>query len=224
MKAFFRTCFAPQRLTGGICVVDLVRSWARHNEPADVQRAADQIDTMLAAGVSDDALRVWVLGAAGCGYDPGMQGMTMHQWLTMVRDLLRGRADWGLPPGAWESLRPWPQPDTGPLHALRHLLGAYFHRDWRRGGTTFEAIVERFVAAEGPGRAAELVDDIDELLDEEPGEERLRILVLGRFGSAYDPRPDLPGGQTMAQWLRCVRGVAMSHALSRPQPEVARRA
>jgi hypothetical protein len=214
VSAFFRTCFAPHRLTGGICVVDLVRSWARHHTPAEVAKAAGQIDTMLAAGVSDDALRVWVLGAAGCGYDPGMQGMGMGQWLGMVRDLLLGQSDWALPPGAWEQLRPWPQPQVGSLEVLRHLLTAYFHKDWRRRGTTFEAVVQRFVVAEGRARAAALVDDIDELLELEAGEERLRILVLGRFGSAYDPRPDLPGGQTMAQWLRSVRGVALSSAIA----------
>ena len=213
MSAFFRTCFAPHRLSGGICVVDLVRSWARHHTPAEVARAAGQIDTMLAAGVSDDALRVWVLGAAGCGYDPGMQGMAMGQWLGMVRDLLLGQSDWALPPGAWEALHPWPQPDVGSLPVLRHLLTGYFHKDWKRHHATFEAVVERFVTDEGPVRASELVDDIDDLLELECGEERLRILVLGRFGSSYDPRPDLPGGQTMAQWLRSVRGVSLSAAL-----------
>lgn len=210
---FFSTCFARSRLVDGICVADLVRSWARHHPRADVARAVDQIEAMLAADVGDDALRVWVLGAAGCGYDPGMQGMGMSQWLTLVRDLLQGRADWALPPGAWEPLAPWPLPDTGPLDTLRRLLGA-FHPDWKRDHPTFEAVVARFVATEGPRRAADLVDDIDDLLDQHVGEERLRILVLGRFGSSYDPRPDLPGGQTMAQWLRAVRGVAMSRALA----------
>ncbi len=214
MSAFFRSCFAPHRLSGGICVVDLVRSWARHHTPAEVATAAGQIDTMLAAGVSDDALRVWVLGAAGCGYDPGMQGMGMGQWLAMVRDLLLGQSDWALPPGAWEALGPWPQPEVGSLEVLRHLLTGYFHKDWKRHHATFEAVVERFVTDEGPVRASGLVDDVDELLGLECGEERLRILVLGRFRSSYDPRPDLPGGHTMEQWLRSVRGVALSSALA----------
>ena len=214
MTAFFRTCFAPHRLTGGICVVDLVRSWARHHTPADVARAADQIESMLAAGVSEDALRVWVLGAAGCGYDPGVQGMEMSRWLAMVRDLLLVQSDWALPPGAWEALRPWPQPETGRLEGLRHLLGAWFGPGWKRNGATFEAVVERFAATERPARVAALVDDLDELLALNLGEERLRILVLGRLGSSYDPRPDLPGGHTMAQWLRAVRGIAVSHSFA----------
>ncbi|MGH9152487.1 MAG: contact-dependent growth inhibition system immunity protein, partial [Acidimicrobiales bacterium] len=79
----------------------------------------------------------------------------------------------------------------------------------------FEAVVERFVEDEGPARTAELVDDIDALLALGLGEERLRIVVLGRLGGAYDPRPDLPGGKTMAQWLRAVRGIAVSSAVSR---------
>lgn len=210
MTAFFRTCFHPDRLTGGICVVDLVRSWAKHHPPADVARAADHIGTMLAADLSEDALRVWVLGTAGCGYDPGMHGLAMGQWLGLVRDLLLGRSDWGLPPGAWEPLRPWPAPPTGPLDVLRHLLTGYFHQDWDRAGPTFEAVVDRFVATEGPARTNALVEDLDELLALGLGEERLRILVLGRFGSSYDPRPDLSGGQTMSQWLRAVRGIAVS--------------
>ena len=222
MTAFFRTCFRPDRLTGGICVVDLVRSWARHHPADAVTRAADQISAILASDLNEDALRVWVLGAAGCGYDPGMDGMPMAQWLGLVRDLLAGRSDWGLPPGAWAPLRPWPQPDPGPMDGLRRLLEAYFHRDWKRAGPTFEAVVEHFAAAEGPARTGELVDDLDVLLALGLGEERLRVLVLGRFGSAYDPRPDLPGGQTMAQWLRAVRGVAVSASFA-PQPEVARR-
>lgn len=214
MTAFFRTCFAPQRLSGGICVVDLVRSWARHHTPADVASAADQIEAMLGAGVSEDALRVWVLGAAGCGYDPGAQGFTMAEWLGLVRDLLYGRPDWSLPPGAWDTMRPWRQPETGPLTAFVHLLGAYLHQDWRLDHPTFEAVVERFVAAEGPDRGSQLVDDIDALLGLGLGEEHLRVLILGRYRSCYDPRPDLPGGQTMAQWLRSVRGVALSSALT----------
>ena len=214
MTAFFRTCFAPQRLAGGICVVDLVRSWARHHTPGDVSRATDQIEAMLAAGVSDDALRVWVLGAAGCGYDPGVQGMGMERWLAMVRDLLLGQSDWALPPGAWEALRPWPQPETGQLEGLRHLLRAWFGPGWKRNGATFEAVVERYVASEGTVRVTALVDDLDELLAMDLGEERLRILILGRLGSSYDPRPDLAGGQTMAQWLRSVRGIAVSHSFA----------
>lgn len=215
MTAFFRSCFAPNRLVGGICVVDLVRSWARHHTPADVAGAADRIESMLDAGVGEDALRVWVLGAAGCGYDPGLQGMAMDRWLGLVRDLLLGRPDWALPPGAWNALQPWPVPVTGPLHALRHLLRAYFHPGWKAADAGSEAVVRRFIAAEPPERVDELVDDIDDLLGEEVGEERLRILVLGRFGSSYDPRPDLPGGQTMSQWLRAVRGIAVSATVDR---------
>jgi len=215
VSAFFRSCFHPDRLAGGICVVDLVRSWARHHPPVDVERAADQIATMLRAGVGEDALRVWVLGAAGCGFDPGLHGMAMATWLAMVRDLLLGRGDAGLPGEAWLPLHPWPAPDTGSLGALRHLLRAYFDSGWKARGRSFEAVVERFVEAEGPARTDELVDDVDALLALGLGEERLRIVVLGRLGSAYDPRPDLPGGKTMAGWLRAVRGIAVSSAVSR---------
>ena len=214
MTPFFRTCFHPSRLDGRICVVDLVRSWARHHPAEDVAGAIARIDAMLASGRGEDALRVWVLGSAGCGYDPGMNGMTMALWLSVVRDLLDGRSDFGLPPGAWEPMRPWPQPALGPLEALRHLLTAYFHKDWHRDDSSFEAVVARFVRGEGPARTAELVDDLDELLAMELGEERLRIIVLGRLDSSYDPRPDLPGGSTMSQWLRAVRGIAVSSAIA----------
>ena len=219
MPSFFRSCFAPRRLTGEICVVDLVRSWARHHPPAAVEAAVRQIDAMVGGGRSEDALRIWVLGTLRCGYDPGMHGLSMQQWLSLVRDLLGGRSDWGLPDAAWEPMAPWPDPEpqVGSLEALRLLLGTYFHRDWRSADARFEAVVHRFVATEGALRSGQLVNDIDELLDRAPGEERLRILVLGRFGSAYDPQPDLPGGQTMSQWLRAVRGVAMSVLASRPK-------
>jgi hypothetical protein len=157
---------------------------------------------------------VWVLGAAGCGYDPGLQGMSMVVWLAMVRDLLLGQADWALPPGAWEALRPWPQPDVGPLDGLRHLLRGWFGPDWKRNGPTFQAVVERYAVTEPPSVVARLVEDVDDLLAMQLGEERLRILILGRLGSAYDPRPDLAGGHTMAQWLRSVRGIAISHSFA----------
>lgn len=215
MSAFFRSCFNPARLSGGICLADLVRSWARHRPPVEVDRAADQIGALLRAGVSEDALRVWVLGTLGCGFDPGLHGMAMAAWLGLVRDVLAGRGDAALPQEAWLPLRPWPAPDLDDLGALRHLVRAYFNRDWRSVARTSEAVVERFVDAEGPARTSELVDDIDALLALGLGEERLRIVVLGRLGSAYDPRPDLPGGKTMGEWLRAVRGIAVSSAVSR---------
>lgn len=219
---FFRTCFAPRRLTGGICLVDLVRSWAKHHSPADVEAAVAQIDRMLIGGRTDDALRIWVLGKLRCGYDPGMNGLTMSQWLTLVRDLLAGRSDWGLPEAVWEAMAPWPEPDLGPMEALRQLLAQYFPPGWRARDSRFESVVRRYVTTEGVARAGQLVNDIDELLDCAPGEERLRLLVLGRYGSGYDPAPDLDGGQTMAQWLRAVRGVAISVIVSSPRPGIAR--
>lgn len=214
MTSFFSVCFHPRRLTGGICLADLVRSWARHHPPDEVVRAAGWIDDLLARDLGEDALRVRVLGAAGCGYDPGAHGLGMSTWLRLVRDLLRGRSDHGLPGEAWQPLSPWPAPAPGSFETLRHLLATSFHEDWKRAGPTFEAVVERFVAAEPPARAAALVADIDALLSAGLGEERLRIVILGRFGSAYDPRPDLPGGQTMAQWLRAVRGVVVSATIA----------
>jgi hypothetical protein len=215
MSAFFRSCFGPSRLTGGICVADLVRSWARHHPPVEVERAADQIGVLLKAEVSEDALRVWVLGTLGCGFDPGLHGLSMAAWLGLVRDLLAGRGDGGLPSEAWYPMHPWPAPDVAALEALQHLVLAYFNREWRSIGRTFEPVVERFVDVEGPARTNQLVDDIDDLLSLRLGEERLRIVVLGRLGSAYDPRPDLPGGKTMGEWLRAVRGIAVSSAVSR---------
>ncbi|HET7488969.1 MAG TPA: contact-dependent growth inhibition system immunity protein [Acidimicrobiales bacterium] len=210
---FFRSCFHPKRLTNGICAADLVRSWARHHPPDDVQRAVDQIGGLLSSGFSDDRLRVLVLGSAGCGFDPGLHGLTMYQWLGMVRDVLMGRTDFGLPAAAFEPMAPWPGQEPGAFDALRSLLDC-FHRDWRADSPTFEGVVQRFVEEEGPRLTAELVDDIDRMLDLGLDEERLRIIVLGRWRSSYDPRPDLPGGQTMAQWLRSVRGVAVSASIT----------
>jgi hypothetical protein len=207
---FFSTCFNPTRLTGGICLADLVRSWARHHPAADVEHAVECIDDLLRAGADEDGLRVRVLGAGGCGFDPGTHGLTMPVWLDLVRSLLLGRPDALLPQEAWEPLSPWPGQRIGAVPALRHLLGAYFHQDWDADDHTFEAVVGRFMAAEGEDRAAGLVRDIDHLLSLGLGEERLRIIVLGRFGSYYDPRPDLPGGSTMAGWLRAVRGIVVS--------------
>lgn len=215
MSAFFRSCFGPGRLAGGICVADLVRSWARHHSPVEVERAADQIGVLLRAEVGEDALRVWVLGTLGCAFDPGLHGMSMAAWLGLVRDLLAGRGDAALPAEAWYPMHPWPAPDVESLEALQHLLRGYLDREWRSMGPTFEPVVERFVDAEGPARTNQLVDDIDDLLSHSLGEERLRIVVLGRLGSSYDPRPDLPGGKTMAEWLRAVRGIAVSAVVSR---------
>ena len=207
---FFSTCFHPVRLKDGICLADLVRSWARHHPRADVDRAIDRIDDLLRSGAGEDALRILVLGEAGCGFDPGMHGLSMAVWLDLVRSLLVGRSDAALPAEAWAPLEPWPGQRVGPLPALRRLLVDYFHQDWDADDPTFETVVARFVAAEGPAQATRLVGDLDHLLSLGLGEERLRVLVLGRFGSFYDPRPDLPGGRTMAQWLRAVRGIVVS--------------
>ena len=207
---FFSTCFSPARLTGGICAADLVRSWARHHPPADVDRAVDQISGLLRLGLGEDGLRVLVLGQLGCGFDPGMHGLSMPVWLDLVRALLLGRSDGALPPEAWLPLQPWPGQRVGPMPALRLLLTSYFHQDWDRDDPHFEAVVQRFVAAEGPEQAARLVSDVDDLLARGLGEERLRIVVIGRLGSSYDPRPDLPRGRTMGQWLRAVRGIVVS--------------
>lgn len=214
VRAFFGSCFNPDRLTDGICLADLVRSWARHHPAEAVENAAQSIVSLLERDLSEDALRIRVLGVARCGYDPGLHRMSMRQWLTLVRDLLRGRPDYSLPSEAWEPLSAWLRVDVGPLETFRHLLGVYFHEDWMIDDPTFEAVVRRFAAGAGPDQAAALVSDIDQILDLPLGEEHLRILVLGRFGSQYDPRPDLPDGQTMSQWLRAVRGVALSSTIS----------
>ena len=207
---FFATCFSPARLTGGIGLADLVRSWARHHAPADVDRAVDGIEALLRSGLDEDQLRVHVLGGAGCGFDPGTHGLSMRPWLDLVRSLLLGRGDAALPAHAWEPLEPWPGQRVGALPAMRLLLEGYFHQDWDALDPTYESVVCRFVRSEGPGQAARLVTDLDHLLSLGLGEERLRVVVLGRFGSSYDPRPDLPGGRTMAQWLRAVRGIVVS--------------
>ncbi|HVL92249.1 MAG TPA: hypothetical protein VM264_02800, partial [Acidimicrobiales bacterium] len=44
--------------------------------------------------------------------------------------------------------------------------------------------------------------DIEELLRLNLSEDRLRILILGRFHSEYDPSLNPAGRMSMAKWLR----------------------
>jgi len=89
--------------------------------------------------------------------------------------------------------------------ALDHLLGSYFHQDWRRDGTEHE-VLETFMADE-PDLAVALPPEIDDLLSGVPADEDLGRVLLDK-GGQYAPRS--PAGGSRA-WLQEVARLARAH-------------
>lgn len=82
--------------------------------------------------------------------------------------------------------------------ALDHLLGAYFHQDWRQDGTERE-VVGTFVADE-PDLAAALPHEVDALLSDVPGDAELER-ILREKGSYYMPTVGTGGYRP---WLHAI--------------------
>lgn len=67
---------------------------------------------------------------------------------------------------------------------LNHLIGGYFHQDWRTDGDTWEDVVRFFCRMERQERRRGVVKDIDELLRLSETELQLPQ-ALNAFGCAY---------------------------------------
>jgi hypothetical protein len=67
---------------------------------------------------------------------------------------------------------------------LDHLIGGYFHQDWKTDGSTWEDVVRFFCRKEQPEHRRGVIEDIGELLRLSETEFQL-LQALNAFGCAY---------------------------------------
>jgi len=93
---------------------------------------------------------------------------------------------------------------------LNHLLGGYFHQDWRTDGDTWEDVVKFFCRMERLEHSRGVLKDMEKLL--RMGETELQFLqALNAFGCAY--RVD----GSIREWLICVADIVRSSLEAREQ-------
>jgi hypothetical protein len=86
---------------------------------------------------------------------------------------------------------------------LSHLIGGYFHQDWKTDGDTWEDVVKFFCRMEQPQHRRGVVEDIEELL--RLSETELQLLqALNAFGCAYRNQGSI------REWLRAIVDIARS--------------
>jgi hypothetical protein len=85
---------------------------------------------------------------------------------------------------------------------LQHLAGAYFHQDFDLDSGSPDSVIDSFIEGEGATSAAELVSEIDGLLDSDLTQSDMLDLWVNVWGASYDPSD---GGQDMRVWLTEVR-------------------
>lgn len=85
--------------------------------------------------------------------------------------------------------------------ALKHLLGAYLHPDWRMDYPDSLAAVTDFARSE-PTSAPKLRDEITSLLSQATTESELREYLLTELDSWY--LPDRDGWASYRAWLLAV--------------------
>lgn len=86
---------------------------------------------------------------------------------------------------------------------LDHLIGGYFHQDWKTDGDTWEDVVKFFCRMEQPEHRRGVVKDIEELLRLSETEFQL-LQALNAFGCAY--RVD----GSIREWLNGVGDIVRS--------------
>jgi len=86
---------------------------------------------------------------------------------------------------------------------LDHLVGGYFHQDWKTDGDTWVDVVKLFCRMEQLEYRRGVVEDIEEL--QRLSETEMQLLqVLNEFGCAY--RVD----GSIREWLKGVAGIVRS--------------
>jgi len=84
--------------------------------------------------------------------------------------------------------------------ALELLLQAYLNLDWPDDYPDVWSAVDDFVANEAI--AAQIADEVTEILDSGESEDALRRFIVGDLGSGYLPEGD---GMATREWLETVR-------------------
>lgn len=94
------------------------------------------------------------------------------------------------------------------LTNIRNLIAGYFHEDWRLEATSHEDAVRQFVEREPSDCVADARAELDALLAASISDAELRALVIGKWGSGYDPELE---ARTIRNWLEEIRLALVRH-------------
>lgn len=74
---------------------DLVRNYATDQQRTELELTAAELDRLAGDFPEDTALEYQVFRVLGCEYDPrpDLGGPTVREWLVMIANFLRGRAE-----------------------------------------------------------------------------------------------------------------------------------
>lgn len=79
---------------------------------------------------------------------------------------------------------------TTTRHQLVHLARAYFHQDYALEASNPMNIVRLFKQGEPPDAVAELISDVESILNSSMSEDEIRNLWINEYGASYDPLMD----------------------------------
>lgn len=67
---------------------DAIRNFVAREPPEHVQKARDELHTLLSCDDTEAGLRHLVVAEWGCSYDPTHDGLSMREWLRHVASIL----------------------------------------------------------------------------------------------------------------------------------------
>ena len=88
-------------------------------------------------------------------------------------------------------------------HQLLHLAQAYFHQDYELEAATPLGVVRSFREGEPPGAIAELISDLEWVLNSTMDEREMYNLWIKEYGASYDPLAD---GISYRTWFSAMLG------------------
>ena len=100
---------------------------------------------------------------------------------------------------------------TSEFPHLEHLIGGYFHQDWKTDGETWEDVVKFFCRMEQLKHRRGVVEDVEKLLRLAETEFQL-IQALNAFGCAYRVEG------SVREWVRGVADIVRSSLNSEHGP------
>ena len=88
------------------------------------------------------------------------------------------------------------------LHALKQLLGCYFHQDWPDESGDDASALQAILQSEPKERVDAGIAELDGLLTAALTEQELRTTLIDQVGCYFEPSSE---GLTYKQWLDRVR-------------------
>ncbi|HEX2077900.1 MAG TPA: contact-dependent growth inhibition system immunity protein [Longimicrobium sp.] len=86
--------------------------------------------------------------------------------------------------------------------SLWRLISSCFHQDWDLEASTWEPLVQRFIATAGAETVTGAARELGQVLQSVADNDELHELVYDELGCAYDPRPN---GLEVRDWLEQIR-------------------